>query len=281
MTKTNFYSKSLNVLVARPEKKGRALVHDLQGQGIWAEHCALFSYQITESIQCCQAKLFSKNNDILIFISPSSVEFAAKLLLPDKWIYQTVIAVGQATEDVLAKLGIHALTPHEQTSEGLLTLSILQDGRVKDKNIIIVRGNKGRELLFDTLIDRKANVSYAESYQRKWHLPKKHHINHWLRRPVNCIVVTSVAILDAMLEILLSNGKLESKNSMTNNDEHLRASSLNNTTYWVVASKRIANHAIALGLLHVINANSANNKSLMDTVVRLNNAELKNDELEK
>ncbi len=56
MNKTNIIQLSdyssiprpLNVLVARPEHKGQALVASLQAAAINAQHCALFCYQAVE-----------------------------------------------------------------------------------------------------------------------------------------------------------------------------------------------------------------------------------------
>ncbi len=251
MNKANIAKNQLSVLVARPAEKGLALVHQLTAHNIPAAHCALFSYQLVDDIKPCQQQLLKHKNDILIFVSPHAVKFAAKLLSQTQWCYQDVIAIGKATKQALTALGIQAISPEIETSEGLLSLDLLQAKNVANKQIVIVRGDKGRELIFDTLIDRKANISYAKSYQRQWHNTHQDKYGEsWLKQSINCIVVTSVAILEAMLSFVKSN----------------------NAIHWIVASERIAQRAIALGITHVINVNSANNQNLLNTIIDLNNS---------
>ena len=54
---------------------------------------------------------------------------------------------------------------HEFSSEGLLALEALQD--MRDKRVIIFRGNGGRSKLYDTLTARGAGVEYAKVYRRR------------------------------------------------------------------------------------------------------------------
>lgn len=251
MSKANTAKCYLNVLVARPEDKGQALVRDLAKCNITAEHCGLFCYQLADNTEYCRHQLLTSNNNILIFVSPNAVKFAAQLLNTHQWCYQHILAIGQATKKALAAFNIQAISPNIETSEGLLSLEMLQEKNVKNQHVVIVRGDKGRELIFNTLIDRKANISYAKSYQRQWHNTHQDKYDEsWLQQPINCIVVTSVAILEAMLNFVKSN----------------------NAIHWIVASERIAQRATTLGITHVINVNSANNQNLLNTIIDLNNS---------
>lgn len=263
MNKTNIIQLSdyssiprpLNVLVARPEHKGQALVASLQAAAINAQHCALFCYQAVEKPFLCKSLLTFDDNAKLIFVSVAAVEYANDILPCAAWCYQQVFAVGQATQDKLAELGINAISPEQQDSEGLLQIKALED--VNGDNVVIVRGDSGRELIFKTLLQRGANVVYAQSYQRVWATPPMQNINHWYEKKVNCIVTTSVAILENMLALLLTDKKLNAEN-------HWKKS-----CYWLVASERIAERAKALGLNRVINAQSADNQRLLDVIIEL------------
>lgn len=245
----------LNVLVARPEHKGQALLASLQAAGINAQHCALFSYQTVDNTFLCKSLLTFDNNATLIFVSVAAVEYANDILPCASWCFKQVFAVGQATQDKLAELGIDAVSPKRQDSEGLLQIKALQ--AVNGDNVVIVRGDSGRELIFNTLLQRGANVVYAQSYQRVWLQPSAHELTQWYEKKVNCIVATSVAILENMLALLLTDKKLSAEN-------HWKKS-----CYWLVASERIAERAKALGLNRVINAQSADNQRLLDVIIEL------------
>jgi uroporphyrinogen-III synthase len=106
--------------------------------------------------------------DAAIFISPNAVEQTFSWLRATRRAWPPglpVACVGRATAEALAEQGLSATAPSGRyDSEALLGLSILQ--AVAGKDIIIFRGDGGRELLGDTLRTRGANVTYAESYRR-------------------------------------------------------------------------------------------------------------------
>ena len=246
---------SLSVLIARPEKKGRALAERLNKVNINATVCSLFRYQIVDNTPLCKSLLTSIGNKKLVFVSVAAIEFAHEIVSAEFWCYDHVFAIGQATQTKLRSLGIKALSPEQQDSEGLLQIKELE--QISGDNILIVRGDAGRELLFDTLQRRGAHVSYAQSYQRVWQTPSSSMVKEWYQEGINCIVVTSVAILENMLNLLISGNDLSS-------DNHWQKSCC-----WVVASERIANRAKSLGLTHIINAHSADNQRLLDTIIEL------------
>ena len=59
----------------------------------------------------------------------------------------------------------HAIAPLQENSEGLLALMPLQN--VAGKRIAIIRGDSGRDLLRDALIQRGAEVKYLEVYRKR------------------------------------------------------------------------------------------------------------------
>lgn len=109
--------------------------------------------------------------DVLIFVSRNAVEFGVPLLaaagvdIADK----EVFAVGLGTASALANAGIGEVeTPsREFSSEGLLRLDGLAEDAIDRREVLIVRGVGGREVLGDTLRRRGASVSYLECYERR------------------------------------------------------------------------------------------------------------------
>ena len=76
------------------------------------------------------------------------------------------LAIGQATAQALKTVGLNVdlMPQHGYNSEALLDLSELQ--HVSQKNIVIIRGENGRETLANTLEERGAKVNYQDVYRR-------------------------------------------------------------------------------------------------------------------
>ncbi|WP_115720438.1 uroporphyrinogen-III C-methyltransferase [Gallaecimonas mangrovi] len=107
-------------------------------------------------------------------------------------------AVGQATGDALKDAGAKAvLVADPPDSEGLLAQPAL--AKVQDENIIIAKGNGGRELLADTLRERGANVEEVTLYRREPVLLLPETVLTWQDKGVDCIQVTSCSLLDALI----------------------------------------------------------------------------------
>ena len=255
-------ASKLKVLITRPEEKGRALALQLNKRGIEAFCHVFFDYEpratkpyICEQVQQCA-------DVIVIFVSVAAVIYAHKTYPISHWHNKYFIAVGDATKLALAALTTQTiLCPKIHTSEGVLALPILQ--QVSNKNIIIVRGDGGREYLKDTLEARKAKVTYIESYQKVWRTLSKNIVKKWQAQQINCIVVTSNALLEQIMRLLDAFIETNATNDKSQNDTLRYVLHLKNTCLWVVASKRIADNAQRLGLVHIVNANGANDQAIM------------------
>jgi uroporphyrinogen-III synthase len=106
--------------------------------------------------------------DLAIFVSANAVDkglAAAQRAAPWPASLRTA-AIGEATAQALRNSGIgNVISPPERhDSEGLLALSQLRD--VRGQNIIVFRGEGGRERLKEVLEERGAKVTYAECYRR-------------------------------------------------------------------------------------------------------------------
>ena len=132
--------------------------------------------------------------DIAIFISANAVTDGMKFIQTAGGLPATLqlAVVGDATARALAKSG-HPADIHPKNkfnSEALLAVEEMNN--VAGKNIIIFRGDGGRELLADTLRARGANVEYAECYQRvKPDIDVSNLMNHWQNNDIDAIVVMS------------------------------------------------------------------------------------------
>jgi len=242
-------SSNTHVLITRPEKTGRVLAQQLKNIGINAWCYPLFDYQPLADENATQILIGKHPQGIVIFVSVAAVEFAHRAFNLLNWQQKTIIAVGNATKAALSRSGVNAISPELHTSEGLLTLNALNEKNIKQQDVIIVRGDGGREHLAEQLNMRGANVHYLESYQKVWRPLAQNPVSEWKNKQINCIVVTSNALLDSILRLI------------NNSDDDWK-----NTCLWIVASERIAERAKQLGLLNIVNANGANDQAIISAI---------------
>lgn len=236
-----------SILITRPDSAGRHLQHCLLQQGYQSYCQPFFDYQAGDSLEKLQTLQCQLDKPSIIFISVAAVEYAHTLKPLSLWSAQQFIAVGSATAQALAKLGITALVPKNHDSEGLLALPELDN--IAHSNFIIVRGDGGRELIADDLRRRGATVHYFESYRRVWRKYTADVIKTWQQQQINCILITSNALLEFIVNLLIDS------------DSYWKEQCL-----WIVASRRIAKNANAAGIKRVVNANGANTQAIMTAI---------------
>jgi len=78
-----------------------------------------------------------------------------------------IFAIGPTTAAALRSHGLEPTIPAASASDSETLLQLLPASYPPGKQFIIVRGNSGRELLYQTLQQRGAQVSYWQVYQRK------------------------------------------------------------------------------------------------------------------
>lgn len=106
--------------------------------------------------------------DTVIFVSANAVAHGYPLLRDTGTAGRRIIAVGRATAKALRRMdcqGVHAPAHNRSSSEDLLALSVLDN--VAGRDICIVRGRGGREVLKQELTLRGARVAYLECYERR------------------------------------------------------------------------------------------------------------------
>ncbi|OUS28124.1 hypothetical protein A9Q98_07675 [Thalassotalea sp. 42_200_T64] len=244
-------NKKLRILLTRPLKKSQQLAKVISPLASHIEITPLFDYQAGEQQSYLPQQLIEFAPDIIIFVSPAAVDFAFSQNHVQSNLARTLfIAVGTATADVLKAHGIeNVITPEQQNSEGLLALEQLL--AVENKQILIVRGNGGRELIKQQLEQRGAKVAYNEVYKRQWlTLNNEQTIDKWRKDKINCIVVTSSELLQHTLSYI---------------DDKDWA----NDCIWLVASSRIAAQASAHGVTTVIDAGGASHQHIYQALSKL------------
>ncbi len=149
--------------------------------------------------------------DLAIFVSPNAVEqtFVWLRTLRRTWPEGLPVAcVGRASARALEELGIRGVVAPERRydSEALLALPALQE--MAKKRVVIFRGDGGRELLGDALIERGAEVVYAESYRRmRPQADATTLIDAWRQDEIHIVCITSTDGLSNLLEMLGDMGR--------------------------------------------------------------------------
>jgi uroporphyrinogen-III synthase len=143
------------------------------------------------------------------------------------------------------------LVPTERyDSDGLLALPRLQ--RMAGREVIVVRGQGGRERLRRVLEARGARVAYAEIYRRRCTERSAHNLLASWSRLVQAVTVTSVEILECLWRLLGEEGR-----------PLLRATPL------VVLSERIAVRARELGCRQVRVTARAGDHAILESLCEL------------
>ncbi|MYH70356.1 MAG: uroporphyrinogen-III synthase [Gammaproteobacteria bacterium] len=192
--------------------------------------------------------------DITVFISKNAVIHALDLFpdIADTVRGKTVLAVGQATARCLTASGFD-MVGHAGAggTEALLRLPQLNETSIKDKRIVIIRGQGGREELRDGLLAWGAVVDYLEVYQRdKPDMSEAEMTEFWQNQRPEAVIITSLAGLDNLVELTPA----------AESDRLLG-------TPMVVMSERIRQHAMESGFLRVAAASDNSDAGLVDALL--------------
>ena len=160
--------RGARVLVTRPAHQAESLAQRIEAAGGEAVRLPVIEIAPPANPAALHAVLERLHEfAYAIFISPNAVRqflprLGARGLPPDL----QLAAVGQGTLHALNEAGCgQVIAPAERfDSEALLEL--LPRAAVSGRNILIVRGEGGREQLGQSLCARGARVTYAECYRR-------------------------------------------------------------------------------------------------------------------
>lgn len=231
-------------LVVRPAAQAAELVQLLRQHGHAPLCCPLLETVAGSELPRLPDLL--RSADVVIAVSIHAVHFAHDFLLQtgQTWPHIEYFAVGQASADAFAAVGITATCPDDPRSEGLLALPALQ--QVAGKRVLILRGNGGRDLIASTLASRGALVHYCAAYER--HYPELDGdilTHHWQAAGLDSLLITSGELLQRLLELV---------------PDHQRPWLFDRLL--VVPSPRVAEMASAAGFIHITIAQGASNQAL-------------------
>ena len=196
-----------SVLVPRPRSRGEAVARAIEacgGSAIVFPVIDIGEIRDCTGLDRCLDEIDSV--DLLVFVSVPAVEGFVRR--------QQALGAGLSRETKVAAVGPRTLACSESSglcvdfapdrrmdSEGLL--EALGDFDVNGKNVTIVRGQDGREFLGRELEKLGAQVQYVAAYTRS---TTTHSISpvleQWVANPIHCVLITSVSILDALVELL-------------------------------------------------------------------------------
>jgi uroporphyrinogen-III synthase len=197
------------ILVTRPREQAAglaALIREEGGEPILFPAIEIAAVADPASFHAIADRL--EAFDLAIFISPTAVQRALDLLQVRRkgrpWPARLqVAAIGRGTTRELERRGFPEIVAPaaEADSEALLALPAL--ATVAGRQVVVFRGQGGRELLGDTLAARGARVEYAECYCR---IRPAQEVSApppvWAHRALDAVTVSSgegLANLDALL----------------------------------------------------------------------------------
>ena len=151
----------IGVLVTRPRHQAGDLVDAIEAHGGEAIQFPAIEITPRPAAEILEDATNAKDPAITIFVSPNAVRYGL-----DYTGSGTIAAIGPATAAAIGSAGrtVDIVSASGYDSEHLLGEPALKN--VEGKTVRIIRGNKGRELLADTLKSRGANVDFLPVYTR-------------------------------------------------------------------------------------------------------------------
>jgi uroporphyrinogen-III synthase len=158
----------VNVLVTRPEHQAENLSRLIEERGGVAVRFPTLGIVSRDDDEIKYSLTNMEGFQWVIFISANAVNFALKANSGKigRAEFVRFAAVGQSTAQAMkmAGLPVDLIPENGCNSEALLAMPQLQ--QVEGQNILIVRGEDGREQLATTLRSRGAKINYLEVYKR-------------------------------------------------------------------------------------------------------------------
>jgi uroporphyrinogen-III synthase len=190
------------ILVTRPEQQADDLSAAIEAQGGRALCFPLLEIESRERAAIARDESQLPRPDLVIYVSPNAVRHGFDWHPANA----LVAAIGPATQAGLMARGATGIISGSAgfDSENLLAHETMS--RVRGKNIRIVRGQDGRELLGTVLRERGANVDYLAVYLRRARrvcdADRLQLERHLRSGEISCVTVMSVATLTGLFDVL-------------------------------------------------------------------------------
>lgn len=194
------------ILVTRPEHQANELVTAIGDAGGEAIRFPVIEIIGRSKETIAQDLASQPTPDVCIFVSPNAVNHGLATVRGGLSASTAIAAVGPSTTAAIeaSGTGVSISSDVGFDSEHLLAHPALND--VQGKNILIVRGERGRELLAETLTRRGANVSYLSVYRRELRQASTAELDAlettWRDKGIDCVTIMSVETLENLLQQL-------------------------------------------------------------------------------
>ena len=191
------------VLVTRPVHQASDLVAAIEGAGGQVVRFPVIQIVGRDPQIVAQQLAALPKPDIAIFVSRNAVDYGLSAIIECG---AQIAAIGPTTRAAIEAAGAPvAISSGEGfDSEQLLAHPALKD--VRNKTVVIVRGESGRELLADTLRSRGADVRFLSTYRREIFDASAEEIATLDRRfrqgEIDCVTIMSVETLENLLQLL-------------------------------------------------------------------------------
>ena len=231
------------VVLTRPRDLGAAFASQLEALGARA---IVFP---TIEIQPLQAPAVLRDIaafDFVIFVSPSAVRVAERMLPP--WPRTAkAVAISFGTKRELDRIGIAPVLVPEAGADSEAVLALPELKQAAGKRVLIIRGDDGRAHLGESLAARGASVVYAECYRRvRPAADAAPLLARWKSGEVHAVVALSAQALSNFMD--------------------MTQGALAGATPFFVSHERIAWHAKELGVREVIVA-APSDDAMIDRLV--------------
>jgi uroporphyrinogen-III synthase len=189
----NSLLKGMRVLNTRPKDQAKALSDRIRAAGGIAIECP--ALEISTSNENWIAELPDLHTvDQAIFISPNAVRYCFQQLQQHALAWPSSIAVtaiGQGSAAMLTQYQVRVDTiPVQADSEHLVMLPNFFT--IANQTILLFKGNGGRPLIEETLLQRGAKVSAFSVYERSMpKLSRQFITSLWQENQVDIILLTS------------------------------------------------------------------------------------------
>ncbi len=188
--------RGLRVLNTRPAGQAAPLSNALRQAGAIPIEQPLLAIE-PSSTDWCHTLPNLTHLQTAIFVSPNAVQYFFQVIDPSDWpdSIQT-LCIGLGTADAFHQfVQTVVIMPRTANSEQLLALSCLQT--VRDQSILLIKGERGRTMIEETLQQRAANLSIVCVYRRITPAATKKNLESLFGcNGIDMIVITSQRSLD-------------------------------------------------------------------------------------
>lgn len=251
----------LKLLSTRPVHLAERLTQPLASAGLEVTNIPLLELKPLALTPAQKSWLLDLDNfDVVIVVSPSAVEILMDELTnywPQWPVAQSWFTVGAGSSLSLDSYGIQATYPTTgDTSEDLLQLAELHN--CANKKVLLVKGEGGRDVIFNALTAQGAAVSVLPMYTRVIPALSAEQLNTMFHGEHQAVILTSAAALENYANLATQNLVSE-----------LALEQLKHTIQLLLPSHRVEKIAQELGFKNTINTQGAGAEAILAAISQI------------